>query len=106
MSERLATVELAGLSGAVSLGRRIYECYSGIDPAGCLRKRNSLILLCVNGGGKTGQDGGAVGHTGLLVLHTLIFDFLNFSTGRLDPSYAAIARKGEHANLWGLFHLG
>jgi hypothetical protein len=23
----------------------------------------------------------------------LIFDFLNFRTGRLDPSYAAIARK-------------
>jgi hypothetical protein len=31
--------------------------------------------------------------TALAVLHTLIFDFLNHRTGRLDPSYAAIARK-------------
>ena len=44
---------------------------------------------------KKGCHGGAIGHTGLLVLHTLIFDFLNFSTGRLDPSYAAIARKAN-----------
>jgi hypothetical protein len=27
------------------------------------------------------------------VLHALIFDFLNHRTGRLDPSYAAIAHK-------------
>jgi hypothetical protein len=27
---------------------------------------------------------------GLQVLHSLIFDFLNHRTGRLDPSYAAI----------------
>jgi hypothetical protein len=27
------------------------------------------------------------------VLHALIFDFLNHRTGRLDPSYAAIAAK-------------
>jgi hypothetical protein len=27
------------------------------------------------------------------VLHALIFDFLNHRTGRLDPSYEAIARK-------------
>ena len=40
-----------------------------------------------------GQHGGAVGHTGLAVLHALIFDFLNHRTGRLDPSYAAIAAK-------------
>ena len=40
-----------------------------------------------------GQHGGAVGHTALQVLHTLIFDFLNHRTGRLDPSYAAIAAK-------------
>ena len=39
--------------------------------------------------------GGAVGHTALQVLHTLIFDFLNFRSGRLDPSYAAIARKAN-----------
>jgi hypothetical protein len=40
-----------------------------------------------------GRHGGAVGHIGLAVLHALIFDFLNHRTGRLDPSYAAIAHK-------------
>jgi hypothetical protein len=40
-----------------------------------------------------GRHGGSVGHAALQVLHSLIFDFLNHSTGRLDPSYAAIARK-------------
>jgi hypothetical protein len=44
---------------------------------------------------KKSCHGGAVGHTGLLVLHALIFDFLNFSSGRLDPSYAAIARQAN-----------
>jgi hypothetical protein len=39
--------------------------------------------------------GGAVGHSALQVLHTLIFDFLNFRSGRLDPSYAAIARAAN-----------
>jgi hypothetical protein len=39
--------------------------------------------------------GGAVGHAALQVLHTLIFDFLNYDSGRLDPSYAAIARKAN-----------
>src|SRR3954468_20630385 len=42
-----------------------------------------------------GRHGGAIGHTGLKVLHSLIFDFLNFASGRLDPSYAAIARKAN-----------
>jgi hypothetical protein len=42
-----------------------------------------------------GRHGGAVGHTALQVLQVLIFDFLNFATGRLDPSYAAIARKAN-----------
>ena len=40
-----------------------------------------------------GRHGGALGHTALAVLHALIFDFLNHSTGRLDPPYAAIAAK-------------
>jgi hypothetical protein len=40
-----------------------------------------------------GQHGGAIGPTALAVLHALIFDFLNHRTGRLDPSYAAIAHK-------------
>jgi len=43
----------------------------------------------------SGKHGGVLGHTVLQVLHTLIFDFLNFASGRLDPSYAAIARKAN-----------
>ena len=42
-----------------------------------------------------GKHGGAVGHAALQVLHTLIFDFLNYASGRLDPSYDAIARKAN-----------
>jgi hypothetical protein len=45
------------------------------------------------GSHQPGHHGGAVGHTALQVLHALIFDFLNHRTGRLDPSYAAIAAK-------------
>ena len=29
-----------------------------------------------------GRHGGALGHTGLAVLHALVFDFLNFRTGQ------------------------
>ncbi len=42
-----------------------------------------------------GHHGGAVGHAALQVLHALIFDFLNYTSGRLDPSYEAIARKAN-----------
>jgi len=42
---------------------------------------------------KSGKHGGEVGPTALQVLHALIFDFLNHRTGRLDPSYEAIAHK-------------
>jgi len=41
------------------------------------------------------HHGGAVGHSALQVLHALIFDFLNYASGQLDPSYAAIARKAN-----------
>ena len=40
-----------------------------------------------------GKHGGAVGPAALAVLQALIFDFINARTGRLDPSYQAIARK-------------
>lgn len=40
-----------------------------------------------------GRHGGLIGSHVLLILHTLIFDFLNHATGRLDPSYNAIQRK-------------
>jgi hypothetical protein len=44
---------------------------------------------------RPGCHGGAVGHSALKVLHTLIFDFLNYGSGRLDPSYAAIAKAAN-----------
>ena len=44
---------------------------------------------------KPGKHGGAIGPSGLQVLHVFLFDFLNYETGRLDPSYAAIARKAN-----------
>jgi len=40
-----------------------------------------------------GCHGGLIGSHVLLVLHTMIFDFLNHATGRLDPSYHAIQRR-------------
>ena len=40
-----------------------------------------------------GKHGGALGRTGLTVLYTLLFDFLDYATGRLDPSLDAIAAK-------------
>jgi hypothetical protein len=40
-----------------------------------------------------GKQDGALGRNGLAVLHAMIFDFLNFRTGQLDPGYEAIARK-------------
>jgi hypothetical protein len=40
-----------------------------------------------------GRYGGTLGSAAMRVLECLIFDFLNFATGRLDPGYQAIARK-------------
>src|SRR4051795_5694410 len=42
---------------------------------------------------KKGRHGGIIGRSAMIVLSVLIFDFLDYSTGRLDPSQAAIARK-------------
>lgn len=39
-----------------------------------------------------GCQDGAIGRNGLAVLHAMIFDCLNYASGRLDPSYAALAR--------------
>lgn len=44
---------------------------------------------------RKGRHGGELGHAGLQVLHALLFDFMNYRSGRLDPSYAAIARKAN-----------
>jgi hypothetical protein len=40
-----------------------------------------------------GRQDGALGRNGLAVLHALLFDILNYASGRLDPSYAKIAEK-------------
>jgi hypothetical protein len=36
---------------------------------------------------------GRIGRMGILALHTLLFDFLNYKSGRLDPSIRAIAER-------------
>jgi Helix-turn-helix domain len=40
-----------------------------------------------------GKHGGALGRSGLAVFYVLLFDFLDHATGRLEPSYDAIAVK-------------
>lgn len=40
-----------------------------------------------------GKQDGAIGRNGLAVLHALLFDFLNYASGALYPSRAAIADK-------------
>jgi hypothetical protein len=44
---------------------------------------------------RKGRHGGIIGRSALAVLSVLIFDFLDYSSGRLDPSHAAIARKAR-----------
>src|SRR5208282_471386 len=39
-----------------------------------------------------GHQDGALGRNGLALLHALIFDCLNYASGRLDPSYETLAR--------------
>ena len=40
-----------------------------------------------------GKQDGALGRNGLAVLQALIFDFLNYATGQLDPAIETIAKK-------------
>ncbi len=46
--------------------------------------------------------GGIVGRVGLAVLETLLFDYQNYRTGQLDPSYEGIAKKAgvSRASVW------
>jgi hypothetical protein len=39
-----------------------------------------------------GRQDGALGRNGLAILYCLVFDFLHYRSGRLDPGYKAIAR--------------
>jgi hypothetical protein len=41
---------------------------------------------------RPGKQDGDIGRNGLAVFRALIFTFLNYTTGRLDPGYSAIAR--------------
>jgi hypothetical protein len=40
-----------------------------------------------------GKQDGAIGRNGLAVLQALLFDFLNYASGALYPSHAAIAER-------------
>jgi hypothetical protein len=40
-----------------------------------------------------GKQDGALGRNGLLVLHALLFDLIDYVTGKLDPAIKTIARK-------------
>ena len=42
-----------------------------------------------------GHQDGAIGRNGILILQSLLFDFLNYASGALYPSYAAIAEKAN-----------
>jgi hypothetical protein len=42
---------------------------------------------------RPGRQDGAIGRNGLAILHALIFDFMNYRSGALYPSRAAIAAK-------------
>jgi hypothetical protein len=44
---------------------------------------------------KARHQDGALGRNGILVLQTLLFDFLNYASGAVYPSYAAIAEKAN-----------
>lgn len=41
---------------------------------------------------KPGRQDGIIGRNGLAILHAMLFDCLNYASGRLDPSYAGVAR--------------
>jgi len=42
---------------------------------------------------QAGKQDGALGRNGLAVLRALIFGFLNYTTGQLDPGYESIAKR-------------
>lgn len=42
-----------------------------------------------------GKQDGALGRNGLAVLYALLFDFLNYASGRLDPAIATIAKAAN-----------
>jgi hypothetical protein len=42
---------------------------------------------------QSGRQDGALGRNGLAVLHAMLFDIIDYASGRLDPSYETLARK-------------
>lgn len=86
-----------------------HRCWKGSTPAAVkfhpLAKREAVkifhnarrfervtAITRVDAFGKVSTQG-KIGRMGLLVLHTLLFDFLNYKSGRLDPSWGAIAER-------------
>ena len=51
---------------------------------------------------KPGHQDGAIGRSGLAILQALLFDFLNYVSGALYPSYAAIADMAciDEVSVW------
>jgi hypothetical protein len=51
---------------------------------------------------RPGHQDGAIGRNGLAILHVMLFDFLNYASGALWPSYAAIAEKANisESSVW------
>ena len=44
---------------------------------------------------QAGRQDGTLGRNGMMILDALLFGFLNYRTGQLDPSYEAIASKAR-----------
>ena len=70
-----------------------------VKPVPMTKKAALKLWNCAKGfdrqTNKPGHHGGAVGPTALAVLQSLIFTFQNWRSGRLDPSYAAIAKASN-----------
>lgn len=73
--------------------RMIFEPMTRKQAAAKIRHAKALDRATRQPG--SGRHGGAVGRVALDVLETLLFDFMDYASGRLDPSLEAIARKAR-----------
>ena len=44
---------------------------------------------------RPGKQDGALGRNGLAALHAMLFDFIDYATGQLDPAQQTIARAAN-----------